>query len=161
MDIALKVVLLNGLAIVGMLWYYICLLVIGFQTSKDQSTTGFRQFMSLSITTISVALATFVGMLLGVQVISDEIKEGAPHVATAAAANPPAVKTLNAAVKTATGGTLYIQWVASCLYVVSIVLALFCWWYRGDAKSDPAIVNLAKSLLGLVAGALSILLKLS
>ncbi|MBI3866034.1 MAG: hypothetical protein HY290_29505 [Planctomycetia bacterium] len=157
MQIELRDALVMGFGLVGIIWYYVCLIVIGFQTSKDQSVAGFRQFMSLSITTIGVALATFVGMLLGFRGVSDEINKGVTQVTAEVADGKAAVKQLQDVAQTAKGSTW--QWWASGLYAGSIGIALFCWWYRGD-NSDPAIVNLGKSLLGLVAGALSILLNL-
>jgi hypothetical protein len=165
MNVELRDALAMGFGALGMAWYFVCLLVIGFQTSKDQSAAGFRQFMSLSITTIGVALATFVGMLLGFRGVADEIKRSVTQVTVASPQNPtavtaqyhPAVQRLQEVVKTTQGTAM--QWWASGLYALSIAIALFCWWYKGD-NTDPAVVNLGKSLLGLVAGALSILLSL-
>lgn len=168
-NLDLKDAIVMAFGILGMLWYYTCLIVIGFQTSKAPETALFRQFMSLSITTIGVALATFVGMLLGFRGVSDEIRKGVTQVTTTTAhadgtpagLNPqarPGLQKLQEVVRAAEGSAL--QWWASGLYAFSIALALFCWWYRGDTVTDPAIVNLGKSLLGLVAGSLSVILSL-
>jgi len=55
------------LGIVGIVWYYVCLLRIGWKPPAAGAASGFEQFMTLSITTIAVSLATFVGMFLGLQ----------------------------------------------------------------------------------------------
>ena len=133
----------------GLLWYYICLIVIGFQTSTDPEGANFREFMSLSITTIGVVLATFVGMLLGLQNVSEGIKEG---VRKLPASNPELDEIARGAAAS------YIQWTATLLYAVSLPLALCCWWYIGEVHTDAAIKNLGKSTLGVVGGALSVFL---
>ena len=46
------------------------------------------------------------------------------------------------------------QVVCAVVYVLSLVVAIACWAKRRD-RTDGTIVNLAKSLLGLIVGALS------
>lgn len=152
MKIDLQAFLLKSFGTIGICWYYLCLIVIGFKLSNDASVEQFRQFMSLSITTISVALATFVGMLLGFRGVSETIQQGIEQVPQAQREGTSAL----ALVAQVAQGTS-MQWWASGAYALSIAIAIFCWWTMGD-QSDPAIVNLAKSLLGLAAGALSVLL---
>jgi hypothetical protein len=137
---------------VGVAWYYVCLVVLGLQTSVDPSNAAFRDFMSLSLTTIGVALATFTGIILGFRAVSDEVREGVRQAGVGAAA----IK-LNAVATTVAGS--FLQWAVAFLYVLSLLLALYFWWLFGD-KAEPAIINLGKSLLGLVGGALSVLLNL-
>src|SRR5262249_21693850 len=149
MKMTLRDALTLGFGIIGLGWYYVCIVVIGFRTSTDPADAAFRAFMSLSITTISVTLATFVGMLLGIRSISDRIQQGVNQVPAAA---PPALQQLATDAK----GTL-MQWIACGVYAGSLLLALYCWWYYGE-KTDPAIVNLGKSFLGLIGGALTVLI---
>jgi hypothetical protein len=148
------VVLIVGSA--GLIWYYVSLFSLGLKPlDVGQTADGFRQFMSLSLTSIAVTLSTFVGMLLGVRTVSNVIKEEAQAASGAAAqAVTPQVQQL------ASGAlTTDIQWWAAAVYVLSILIALYFWYRNGD-KTDPAVSNLGKSLLGLVAGALAIALNL-
>jgi hypothetical protein len=135
---------------VGVVWYYACLVVVGMQWSVAPENASFRDFMSLSITTIGVALATFVGVLLGFRVVSDQVTQGVRQ-------GTPTDETKNLSrIATSNKGS-FMQWGVAVLYVVSLLLAVCFWWLKGD-KADPAIINLGKSLLGLVGGALSVLL---
>lgn len=148
------------IGIVGLIWYFVCLIVVGGQFCTDPSRAGFRDFMSLSLTTIGVALATFVGVLLGFRVVSNEVRGVSNQVQSAE--NQPAqlalgVTKLNSIVTNTAGSG--VQWSVAILYVASLLLAICFWWWKGDG-SDPAIINLAKSLLGLVGGALSVLLNI-
>jgi len=131
---------------VGLVWYFVCLLVIGNRWSVDPGNATFRDFMSLSITTIGVALATFVGLILGFKVVSGQVK-GVDQ------AHPGLEKVVK------TTEITDVQWIVAILYILSLPIALYSWWLKGD-DTDQAIVNLAKSLLGLVGGALSVLLNL-
>jgi hypothetical protein len=137
---------------IGLAWYYVCLFVIGFSLSKDPGVAEFRSFMSLSITTIGVSLATFVGMLLGFRGVSEEIQKGVQE----SPAGVP-VGRLHQIAQGTEGSRL--QWIAAGLYALSLLLALFFWWHGGNT-ADPAIINLGKSLLGLIGGALSVLFNL-
>jgi hypothetical protein len=149
---SLKNALLLAFGAIGLLWYYICLFVIGLQLSSDPSVANFREFMSLSITTIAVSLATFVGMLLGFRGVSEQIQEGMREI------QPDHKVARFAQIAQGTGGSR-LQWIAAGLYALSLLLALYFWWHGGD-KTDSAIVNLGKSLLGLIGGALSVLFNL-
>jgi hypothetical protein len=141
-----------GLGVLGLAWYYLCLLSVGWKPlPPGQPPNAFRQFMSLSITTIGVSLATFVGMLLGV----NEVKE---QVAEAVRANTRALSPAPSFAFPTLSST-DLQWIAGGLYVLSLLIALWLWRKGGD-DTDPAVSNLAKSILGLIGGALSILLNL-
>ncbi|MGH9769494.1 MAG: hypothetical protein ACREAB_18880 [Blastocatellia bacterium] len=144
-------VLIMGSA--GLLWYYVCLFNIGLRPLKPEETANaFRQFMSLSITSIGVTLATFVGMLLGVRSVSDTVK-GAVEVSQSTIPAPLVKQIIES------GLTTNLQWGAAGVYIVSLCIALW-FWYRGGDRTDPAISNLGKSILGLFAGALTIVLNL-
>jgi len=150
----LQAALTLAFGIAGLSWYYVSLFGIGWTPPAAGSpVSAFRQFMSLSVTTIGVSLATFVGMLLGVRSVSESVQQSAP-VAAALDASPQ----LNWLVQ----GTWItsLQWWAAGLYVLSLLIAIWLWRRGGDA-TDPAVSNLAKSLLGLIGGALSIALNLS
>jgi hypothetical protein len=135
---------------IGVLWYYVCLFAVGGQWLTGPGNQSFHDFMSVSLTTIGVALATFIGILLGFRVVSDEVSQG---VAEAQVTSGSAkLQTLAANTK---GSAM--QWAVAVLYVLSLLIALYFWWQKGDT-ADPAIINLGKSLLGLVGGALSVLL---
>jgi hypothetical protein len=149
---SLRNALVQAMGLIGLIWYYVCLFVIGLQLSSDSSAANFREFMSLSLTTIAVSLATFVGMLLGFRGVSEEIQESVREVQSDQGF------ARFEQIAQGTGGTR-LQWIAAGLYVLSLLLALYFWWHGGD-KSDPAIVNLGKSLLGLIGGALSVLFNL-
>ena len=148
---SLRDALVIGMGAVAIGWYYVCLYAIG--SHPPDATTAqdtFRGFMSLSLTTIGASLATFVGMLLGIRSVAESVKP------EASAQNPatPQIQRL------AGGGlTSTLQWVAAGLYVLSLLIAIW-YWYQFRAKADPAITNLGTTLLGLVGGALSIMLNL-
>jgi hypothetical protein len=146
---------------VGVIWYYVCLIVIGAKLLDGApQATNFREFMSVSITTIGVSLATFVGMLLGLRAVAEEVRAGVGRLQSSkgidAGASAEVVR-LNEFSNSAAGSTL--QWLAALLYIASLLIAIY-FWYRHGNSTDPAITNLAKSLLGLIGGALSIVLNL-
>ncbi len=146
----LKEALVLGLGGAGLLWYYLCLFSVGLKpTKRGQQPSGFRQFESLSITTISVSLATFVGSLLGLKQRVDQVAAAAPSGASSGSASIlqfiPRLSIAN------------LQWASAGLYVMSLLIAI-AFWYRERDDTDPAISNLGKSLLGLVGGALAIVL---
>jgi hypothetical protein len=65
-----------GLGVTGLSWYYVCLFGVGWKPpATGAASNAFRQFMSLSLTTIGVSLATFVGMLLGVRGASQSFQQ--------------------------------------------------------------------------------------
>jgi Na+/H+-translocating membrane pyrophosphatase len=141
-----KDILVVLLAWAGLIWYYVSIFSLGRNPrDANQPQTTFQQFMSLSVTSIGVSLATYVGMLLGLQSVSETAKFSFESVA-------PEVRRI-------IEGTLVsnLQWCAAALYVVSLFCALY-FWKRGGDKTDPAVSNLGKSLLGLIAGALAIAL---
>jgi hypothetical protein len=150
----LRQVLTFVIGIAGLIWYYICLCYIGFRPlPAGRQPDNFRQFMSISVTTIGVSLATFVGMLIGVQGVSQNIKN---KVAAIADPNIPGLK-IQTLLKIS--WTTSFQWWAAGFYVLSLFVAIAFWWQKRD-QADPAISNLAKSLLGLIGGALAIILNL-
>jgi uncharacterized membrane protein YfhO len=60
----------------GVIWYYACIVVIGWQLlDSDREASSLRDFMSVSITTIGVSLATFVGMLLGLRGVAEDVAD--------------------------------------------------------------------------------------
>jgi hypothetical protein len=169
--VTLQNILVVVIGTTGLVWYYICLIGLGRAPLGAGATIPtFRQFMSLSLTTIGVSLATFVGMLLGVRSVEESTAQVAQMAATAAESAQQAQVGVAAAAELIRGAnelqqvaqaalTTQLQWWAAGLYVVSLLLALAFWWRGGD-NTDPAISNLGKSLLGLVGGALSIALNL-
>jgi hypothetical protein len=98
------------------------------------------------VTTIGVALATFVGMLLGVHEVTTRI--GATLRSELSSIDSTSILT--------TPWTTDLQWWAAGLYVLSLAVALGLWWRGGD-RTDPAVSNLGKSFLGLVGGVLSVI----
>lgn len=130
--------LISAVGTIGLLWYYLCVIDLGVRpTAKGDTASGFRQFQALSVTTISVSLATYVGYVVGIPLNGDA---GATALSAAAgvAGAPLARVTM-------------LQWLAAALYVLSLVLAIWFYAQKKDA-TEPAITGLAKSLLGFVAG---------
>jgi hypothetical protein len=153
---SMQELLIRAIAVVGLAWYFICLFHLGIKpTPPGTQPNGFRQFQALSITTISVSLATFVGFVIGLKG-----KEHIPSSAAAAAAKTgtPAPTDSGVLAKIADAASFAdLQWWSAGLYVLSLVLALW-FYYRTQDSTEPAITGLAKSLLGFVAGVLSITL---
>jgi hypothetical protein len=134
---------INLLATIGMLaigWYLFCIVYVGLIAPDPPSggtggggtdADGFRQFVTGSITTLSGTLATFVGMVLGFGQAgaSDNLTSGYPLA-------------------------------AAVVYVFSLILAICIWWYRIHANKacDPVIVNLGQSFIGLIGGAMAVML---
>jgi hypothetical protein len=146
---------------IAMVWYYICIVSVGSNPPAELGVGGtqFRQFMTVSITTISVTLATFVGMLLGFQYVHSDINAGVNQVKEAAGAGVAGgLPRLQTVAQTVSPNLL--QFVAGVAYVLSLVLAVYYWWSYQD-RTDPAISNLAQSLLGLFGGALAVFLNTS
>ena len=145
----LRDALVLGMGSLALLWYYACLFTIGTTPLSTVAVPDtFRQFMSLSLTTIGASLATFIGMLLGIRNVADSVK---PEVSDV---NSPQIQRLASGSLTTT-----LQWIAAGLYVLSLVVAIWFWYKSGD-NTDPAVSNLGTTLLGLVGGALAILLNL-
>ena len=139
------------IGVVAIIWYYICLIGIGIHPLPiGTPADAFRQFMSLSLTSLGASMATFIGMLLGIRSISGTVRTEVAATST----DTPNLKQLAAGAFTTS-----LQWWAAALYVVSLLVALWFWYHTGDL-TDPAISNLGKSLLGLFGGALSIALNL-
>jgi len=148
----------------GIGWYFLCLVAVGNNWIPDEGDTkSFRSFMSLSITTIGAALATFVGLILGFQVVSRGAGAGAAAAQAAQAAQggqaAQAVSTDHLQKLAADTKVSWVQWMVAFLYLLSLLVALQMWWKAGDSI-DQAVTNLGKSFLGLVGGALSVLLNL-
>jgi hypothetical protein len=132
---------IGGAAII---WYYLCVGYLGFVHPEPLPNDQFRQFMGLSISTISGTLATYVGMILGVQT----------------AASEPKTNRLAAVVQTRTAPITLLQAIAAVAYVASLIVALFAWWWNFE-HPDPVIVALGKSFLGLIGGALAVILNVN
>lgn len=133
--------LLVWIGSVAIIWYYVAIICIAtnFIGQENSTQSEFRQFMSLSITTVSGTLATFVGMYLGFQARREVVK--------------------NTQVQQVISQSRF-QALASLAYLISIILAIAFWGYqtwRGETI-DPVLQNLAKSLLGLIVGSLAVLL---
>jgi len=143
----------------GLAWYYLCLCDMGFHpTPQNQQAGGFRQFQSLSLTTISVSLATYVGYVVGLpSQASSAAKASAAAVAAVAASAVPAssASAVAAGVVSATTTVSHLQTVSAAMYLLSLLFAVGFYWRSKDA-TEPAITGLARSLLGFVAGIFSI-----
>jgi hypothetical protein len=126
-------------------WYYICLFYLGFIHPQPDAAVSetFRQFMATSLETLSGTLATFVGMILGVQSASAERN-----------ANP-----LATVLQTRATPVTKLQAIAAIAYVLSLLTALFAWWYVPVA--NPTVVALGKSVLGLIGGVLAVVLNVN
>ena len=187
-----KDILIAVIAMIGLVWYYCSLIDMGLRpTAAGAVATGFREFQALSVTTISVSLATYVGFVIGIPLQAqptDALKDKPPIAVTHSVASvaPPAVLTKTAppasaadngvatadkpndSLPTPQAGTstsnkdrppepkvTWLQWSSAALYVCSLVLAVF-FYSRTKGTTEPAITGLAKSLLGFVAGVLSV-----
>ena len=95
--------------------------------------------MALTIVVIGGTLATFVGMVIG-RGLLPQADADAPPAEVSSVSN--------------------WQSAAAYAYLGSLVLALLFWWGNGDA-CDPAVANLGQSFLGLVGGALTVMLNVS
>jgi hypothetical protein len=138
--------LIAFLGFTGIVWYYICLIYLGFihpEPTPDVAA-GFREFMATSISIMSGTLATYVGMILGVQTAAKE-----PN------ANPVA-----AVLQRQKTPVTRLQGIAAIAYVASLLIALFAWW-ECFPRPDPTIEALGKSLLGLIGGALAVILNVN
>ena len=137
----LRNMLIAAVGTIGLIWYYLCVIELGLRpTPRGTQAGGFRQFQSLSVTTISVSLATYVGYVVGTPL------------------NAPAVPASLVPAPVASSVSL-LQWLAASMYVVSLILAV--WFYsRKKDDTEPAITGLAKSLLGFVGGVFSLSLNI-
>ena len=145
--------LLAAIGSLAITWYFFCICYIGLiappspadpnavtkiATSQNANQPiTLPQFMSMSITTLGATLATFVGMVLGFQ----QTKSAAP----AAAGNPAPVTQLS-----------IFQIIAAWAYVASLILALVIWWSHSNC--DASIMHLGQSFIGLIGGALAVML---
>ena len=126
----------------GLIWYYLCIFDMGFRpTPVGEQAPGFRQFQSLSVTTISVSLATYVGYIIGLPSEATSSAKTALANAAASTAAPASVTNLQAG--------------SAVLYVLSLLLAVY-FYHRSKDNTEPAVTGLAKSLLGFVAGVFSV-----
>jgi hypothetical protein len=154
----LRSYLVAAVGSLGLLWYYLCLLDLGLRpTAAGSQPSGFRQFQALSITTISVSLATYVGYVVGIPLASNgelaqSISQAVAPMATSPAAAASAVE---AAVTEGSRKVTLLQWLSAAMYVVSLMLAVAFYAHKKD-ETEPAITGLAKSLLGFVAGIFSV-----
>jgi hypothetical protein len=128
--------LLTIIGFVAIAWYYICIIYVGFwDPAPEDDSGGFRHFMTLSISTLSGTMATFVGMLLGLKAVAAEGSAAEAIKQTAPLTN--------------------LQMAAAIAYVVSLIGALIAWAIHKEG-ADPSIVALGKSFLGLIGGVLAI-----
>lgn len=137
--------LVKSIGVLAFVWYYASILYIGFvaRPVAGSPPDTLREFMSVSVTTLSTTLATFVGMAFGFQQVTAKAEAG-PDVAAAA--------TVVKLVPLTPWQTAAVQW-----YLGSLVLTLLFWaWKRNDC--DPVLQNTARSLLGLLGGALAVVL---
>jgi len=150
--------LIRAIAVVGLAWYFICLFHLGIKpTPLGTQSNGFRQFQALSVTTISVSLSTFVGFVIGLKGKEHIPSLSAPVAPAAGTGSSPDSGILTKLADAASFADL--QWWSAGMYVLSLVLALW-FYYRTQDTTEPAITGLAKSLLGFVAGVLSITLSI-
>lgn len=155
----MQTILIRVIAVVGLAWYYVCVFHLGLKpTPKDQQPNGFRQFQALTVTTISVSLSTFVGFVIGIKGTEHVPQFSVAPVETSPAASDASGSGAGPLTAIANSASFVdLQWWSAGLYVLSLVLALF-FYYRTQDNTEPAITGLAKSLLGFVAGVLSITL---
>jgi hypothetical protein len=134
-------VLTWGLGGGAIVWYYICIIYLGFlHPQPDPSIDeAFRHYLSSSISTLSTTLATYVGLIIGVQTASRA--PGASKVAAVFSSKVTPVTN--------------VQGWAAISYLVSVFLAVGAWWYHPEA--DPSIKALGSSFLGLAGGALAVI----
>jgi hypothetical protein len=187
---AFKKILIASVGTIGLVWYYVCVFDVGLRPTPSGTTpTGYREFQALSITTISISLATYVGYVIGIPlqsqapkdkpaVVSPQgggatatkgaaVKPGDTAAGSAESASTPPAQPKEAAAslqpgttptdtkKPADGNVSLLQWLSAVLYVISLVLAV-CFYAKHKGATEPAITGLAKSLLGFVAGVLSV-----
>ena len=152
-NVQLKDWLIIAVGAIGLVWYFLCILDMGLHPTKQgASGAGFRQFQSLSVTTISVSLATYVGYVIGLPAQAQ-----APGASSTVAA--AAVASTSVAVLPPQAHVSPLQWTSAALYVASLVVAVY-FYFRSKDDTEPAITGLAKSLLGFVAGVFSVALNL-
>lgn len=138
--------LIKGVGLLAFIWYYVSLLYVGFGAHAPGETDSLREYMAVSITTISSTLATFIGMAFGFQQVKSKAKaqQRTPDHAETAALNN--LMPLSA-----------WQTAAALAYIASLVFALVIWWWLGE-KCDPVIQNVGRSFLGIVGGLLAVVL---
>jgi hypothetical protein len=135
--------LLIAIGALAISWYFVCIVCAGCtDVDGDAISKDMRQFMSVSITTISGTLATYIGMLLG---FGSALRRGGGDAQPSeqAAAVPQITR---------------MQAVAAVAYVVSLVVALGIWLATDEKNLDPAVINLGRSILGLFGGVLAVIL---
>ena len=164
-------ILIYAIVGLGLLWYLISLVQLQLTAplQAGQTPDNYRTFQRFSVATISVALATYVGWIVGIK-SADDVVAFLPirsAYAQASAPTPPAseavpvadrksdVKKPSSPKGPAPTTLSKAQAAAAGVYVLSLVLALIFYSTRRD-QTDPEITNLAKSLIGFFVGALSV-----
>lgn len=156
-DAPLRDKLLAVIGTLAILWYFVAIFCVGsWKDAEGEAAkrTGLRsaemrQFMVISITTISGTLATYLGLILGITQVRDaQLRASGERGRQAGATDdgPPQVSKL--------------QVVAAWAYVASVVVALLLWAVRSEGEVDAVIVNLGRSCLGLFGGVLAVILNL-
>lgn len=152
-EASLRDKLLTTIGTLAIFWYFASILLVGMSdlpgkdgADKDFLTPAARQFMTVSITTISGTLATYLGLVLGFAQVREQQREGAPPP-------PPGPALANVAPE-----ITRLQAVAAWAYVLSLVVALLLWLCRQEDRVDPVIINQGRSILGLFGGVLAVIL---
>lgn len=142
-DLKFRDKLLIVIGALAISWYFVCIVYAGCtDVNGDAISKDMRQFMSVSITTISGTLATYLGMLLG---FGSAVRRGRDGEQPSEQA--PAVPQISR-----------MQAVAAVAYVLSLVVALGIWLATDETKLDSAVLNLGRSILGLFGGVLAVIL---
>lgn len=166
-----KQLLVYAIVGLGLLWYLFSLVQLHLSQplAAGQAPDTYRVFQRFSVATISVALATYVGWIVGIK-SSDDVTAFLPIQSAYAQAPAPASQASDSAsiaspkqeVKKppvpkgpAPTNLSGAQTAAASVYVLSLVLALVFYAFRRD-QTDSEITNLAKSLIGFFVGALSV-----
>jgi len=146
-DLKFRDKLLIVIGALAISWYFVCIVYAGCtDVNGDAISKDMRQFMSVSITTISGTLATYLGMLLG---FGSALRRGRDGEQPSEQTSEPAA---------AVPQISRMQAVAAVAYVVSLVVALGIWLATDETKLDSAVLNLGRSILGLFGGVLAVIL---
>jgi hypothetical protein len=130
------------IGVVAILVYFGAIFYAGYEgiRGSGQQPVVVPEFISLTITTVSGTLATFLGMALGFKQASGAAKQASSEFAKLLELSWP-------------------QTIAAWVYILSLLLALGFWASsRFSNTTAPIIQNLAKSILGLFGGALAVVL---
>jgi hypothetical protein len=116
--------------------------------SYDNPKAEVPQVVDYYVTSASTTLATFLGMLLGFRVAAPVIGEKADVPRTELPA--PIRQTIDLD---------WFQVIIAIVYFLSLLIALGFWGYHNFlADAMPLLRNLTMSLLGIIGGALAVLL---